>query len=127
MLTRFLPFLKWFEGYNTKTFRYDLIAGLTVALVLIPQLWFKDGAFRNTDRFGLAEYCHISIIRFQGSLTFANCNYMEEKVLEQISINPDSKYVLIGGNAIYEIDASGEGMISTLVQQLREADYEIYF
>ena len=37
MLKRFLPFLRWYEGYNYKTFRYDFIAGLTVALVLIPQ------------------------------------------------------------------------------------------
>ena len=37
MIRRFLPFLKWFEGYTTKSFRDDFIAGLTVALVLIPQ------------------------------------------------------------------------------------------
>ena len=37
MIKRFLPFLQWYEGFNSKIFRYDLIAGLTVALVLIPQ------------------------------------------------------------------------------------------
>ena len=37
MIKRFLPFLKWYEGYSYKNFRYDFVAGLTVALVLIPQ------------------------------------------------------------------------------------------
>ena len=37
MMKRFLPFLKWYEGYNFINFRSDLIAGITVALVLIPQ------------------------------------------------------------------------------------------
>ena len=31
------PFLKWFQKYHFLHFRADLIAGLTVALVLIPQ------------------------------------------------------------------------------------------
>jgi MFS superfamily sulfate permease-like transporter len=31
------PFLKWFRNYHLLHFRADLIAGLTVALVLIPQ------------------------------------------------------------------------------------------
>ena len=37
MLTKIFPFLSWFKGYNASSFRQDFIAGLTVALVLIPQ------------------------------------------------------------------------------------------
>ncbi|RJO63457.1 MAG: response regulator [Myxococcales bacterium] len=37
MLRRFFPFLEWFESYNKQKLWADLIAGLTVALVLIPQ------------------------------------------------------------------------------------------
>jgi MFS superfamily sulfate permease-like transporter len=37
VLTRIFPFLGWMQGYNGKSFQTDLIAGLTVALVLIPQ------------------------------------------------------------------------------------------
>jgi len=36
-LRRALPFLDWFQGYTPSAFRADLNAGLTVALVLIPQ------------------------------------------------------------------------------------------
>ena len=37
MVSRFLPFLQWFQDYNTGKFKSDAVAGLTVALVLIPQ------------------------------------------------------------------------------------------
>lgn len=37
LITRLLPFLRWFDNYSISTFRADFIAGLTVALVLIPQ------------------------------------------------------------------------------------------
>ncbi|XPV76599.1 MAG: SulP family inorganic anion transporter [Desulfovibrio sp.] len=37
MLTKILPFLAWFKSYDKASLRADLISGLTVALVLIPQ------------------------------------------------------------------------------------------
>lgn len=37
MLNRIFPFLAWFERYDAVSLRADLLAGLTVALVLIPQ------------------------------------------------------------------------------------------
>lgn len=37
MIKRIFPFLDWFSGYNPSLFKADAIAGLTVALVLIPQ------------------------------------------------------------------------------------------
>ena len=37
MLRKVFPFLRWFQGYTPGSLRVDMIAGLTVALVLIPQ------------------------------------------------------------------------------------------
>jgi len=37
LLHRFFPFLAWFKGYQLPTFRNDALAGITVAVVLIPQ------------------------------------------------------------------------------------------
>ncbi|MCS7084256.1 MAG: SulP family inorganic anion transporter, partial [Aquificaceae bacterium] len=36
-MERFLPFLRWFKNYDASTFRKDFLAGLTVAVVLVPQ------------------------------------------------------------------------------------------
>ncbi len=37
MLNKIFPFLSWFKNYTLNSFRLDIISGLTVALVLIPQ------------------------------------------------------------------------------------------
>lgn len=37
MVKKIFPFLVWFEDYNTDALKADALAGLTVALVLIPQ------------------------------------------------------------------------------------------
>jgi SulP family sulfate permease len=37
MLTKFFPFLLWFKDYNKENLSADVIAGITVAMVLIPQ------------------------------------------------------------------------------------------
>jgi sulfate permease, SulP family len=37
LLNKIFPFLKWFKGYSKGDVRADLISGITVALVLIPQ------------------------------------------------------------------------------------------
>ncbi len=37
LLRTFFPFLVWFKGYSRETLKHDCIAGVTVALILIPQ------------------------------------------------------------------------------------------
>ena len=37
MLAKVFPFIEWFKDYKFSAFKIDAIAGLTVALVLIPQ------------------------------------------------------------------------------------------
>ncbi|MCK4839375.1 MAG: sodium-independent anion transporter, partial [Desulfobulbaceae bacterium] len=37
MITKIFPFLDWFKDYDGGKFKIDLLAGITVAMVLIPQ------------------------------------------------------------------------------------------
>ena len=37
MFQKVFPFVGWFKGYSTACMRSDMIAGFTVALVLVPQ------------------------------------------------------------------------------------------
>jgi len=37
MLVKVFPFINWFRNYNLESLRLDVLSGLTVALVLIPQ------------------------------------------------------------------------------------------
>ena len=85
----------------------------------------EDSTFRNAERFGLAQCRYIAVVRFPSSLFFANVSHLEEKVLERIASMPDLRHVLIVGNGINELDASGEEVLSHLVDRLREAGYDI--
>ncbi len=86
-----------------------------------------DGTFRNRRRFALAQCRHIALIRYNGSLFFANVNYLEEQILERISRMPELKHIIIVGNGINELDASGEDILAILVRRIREAGYDISF
>ena len=86
---------------------------------------YTDGTYRNAARFGLEQCRHIAVIRFNSSLFFANVNYLEEKMLEEVTSIPELKHILIVGNGINELDASGEETLSLLISRLREANYDV--
>ena len=86
-----------------------------------------DGSFRNAERFHLRQCKHILIIRNQGSLTFINCKNLKNSIVEKTAKMPDLRHVLIVGNAISEIDASGEEVLSSLVDYLQENGYGVSF
>jgi MFS superfamily sulfate permease-like transporter len=86
---------------------------------------YTDGTYRNAARFGLEQCRHIAVIRFNSSLFFANVNYLEERVLEEVASMPELKHILIIGHGINELDASGEEMLSLLIGRLREAGYDV--
>jgi sulfate permease, SulP family len=79
-----------------------------------------DGTLRDAQLHQLDTSEHIIVIRFDGSLFFANVPYFEDAVLEQVARHPKAKFVLIVGDAINEIDGSGEDAIRRVVERLRE-------
>ena len=89
---------------------------------------FKDGTLRdikvNPD---LPTSKHVVAIRFDGSLYFANVSYFEDAVLEAVSNHPDAKFVLVVGDAINQLDASGEEVIHHLVDRLKGAGITLVF
>ena len=86
---------------------------------------YTDGAYRNSARFNLELCEHIAVIRFNSSLFFTNINYLEEKILEEVSVRPELRYILIVGNSINELDSSGEEMLSLLIGRLRESGHDV--
>jgi SulP family sulfate permease len=111
-------------------------AGLAIILYLyrtmeprVAQLGrFKDGTLRdvkvNPD---LPTSPHVIAMRFDGSLYFANVAYFEDTILEAVAAKPDAKYVLVVGDAINQLDASGEEVVHHLVERLRGNGMEIVF
>lgn len=86
-----------------------------------------DGTLRDAELFRLEICPSISVIRFDGSLFFANTGYFEDKILERIAAKPDLKFVIIDGEGINEIDASGVEILLNLKQRLRASGIELVF
>jgi len=94
--------------------------------VAVLSLW-KDGHFRNAEKFNLDMCKHLAIIRFDGPFFFANISYLEDKVLEIVRQMPELKAIIFKCNGINIIDASGEEALSLLLDRLRAAGYKVYF
>jgi SulP family sulfate permease len=89
---------------------------------------YKDGTLRdihvNPD---LPTSKHMVAIRFDGSLYFANVAYFEDAVLEAVANHPDAKYVLVVGDGINQLDASGEEVVHHLVERLHSIGTTLVF
>lgn len=69
----------------------------------------------------------ITVLRFDGSLYFANVAHFEDAVLKAVADHREARFLLVVGDAINFLDSSGEEMLQSLVGQLREAGVELVF
>lgn len=61
------------------------------------------------------------VLRFDASLVFINSAFFEHAVMKSISQYPQAKAVLVIGNSINRVDATGEEKLRTLATDLRAA------
>ena len=87
----------------------------------------KDESLKDAVKSGLKECRHIAVVRFDGSLIFANATYLEDRVLDYIAEKPELVHILIASKGINDIDASGEDAISILIDTVRSSGLEISF
>lgn len=88
---------------------------------------YADQSYRSARDFGLKECRHIALVRFDGPLFYANAGYLEEQISEIIRTTPELKHIIIVSNGINDMDASGEEMLSLIVDRVRSAGYDISF
>ncbi|MBA3032503.1 MAG: SulP family inorganic anion transporter [Gammaproteobacteria bacterium] len=88
---------------------------------------FRDGTLRDASVNNLPPSDVVTAVRFDGRLYFANVSYFEDAILEAVAANPDAPYLLIVGDAINDIDASGEEVIHHLVDRLNEGGTYVMF
>ncbi|GAB1393883.1 hypothetical protein MASR1M60_20470 [Rhodocyclaceae bacterium] len=77
-----------------------------------------DGSLHDARTHNLPPSKIVTVIRFDGRLYFANVSYFEDAVLNAVADNPEAPYVLIVGDGINDMDASGEEVIHHLVERL---------
>ncbi|MGI9047061.1 MAG: SulP family inorganic anion transporter [Burkholderiales bacterium] len=110
-------------------------AGLSIILYLFRTMKPRvallgrhpDGTLRDAKEHNLATSEFIIAMRFDGSLYFANVPYFEDAILEAVASHPKARFVLVVGEGINEIDASGEEVIRHLVLRLQETDITLVF
>jgi SulP family sulfate permease len=89
---------------------------------------YADGTLRdvkvNPD---LPTSEHVIAMRFDGQLYFANVSYFEDAILEAVAEKPKAKYVLVVGDGINNLDATGEEVIKHLNERLHESGITLVF
>ncbi len=102
-------------------------AGLAVALFLYRTMKprvallgrFPDGTLRDLRVHPtLPTDPRIIVMRFDGQLYFANVSYFEDTLLSAVANHPNARFVLVVGDGINQLDASGEEVLDHLVQRL---------
>ncbi len=89
---------------------------------------FNDGTLRDVKVYpDLPTSEHVVAMRFDGQLYFANVSYFEDTILETISKHPTAKYLLIVGDGINQLDATGEEVIHHLVERTKSSGVTLVF
>ena len=81
----------------------------------------EDLALKSSEHYRLKGCRHISVVRFDGALFFANASYLDEQVAKFRTEQPDLRYILLDAKGINDMDASGEEALAQLVARLRAA------
>lgn len=114
-----------------------IIVGIGLSLVMY--LWrtmtprivslsrYSDGTFRDQKAFALQSCEEIAMIRYEGSLYFANSSYLEDKVEAILASKPKLQYMILDCAGISEVDATGEEIMRRLYQRLEDAGVELIF
>jgi len=111
-------------------------AGLAIVLFLYSTMKprvailgrYKDGTLRDVSvNPDLGTDDNILAIRYDGSLYFANVSFFEDAILEAQAHKPDAHFILIVGDGINQLDASGEEVLHHVISRLRNNGITVVF
>jgi len=87
-----------------------------------------DGTLRDLTVFpDLPKDPRVVAVRFDGSLYFANVAYFEDAILEAAATHSSARYILVVGDAINQLDASGEEVLRHLVERFQSSGVTLVF
>ncbi len=86
---------------------------------------YEDASHKDAKLFGLAECPYMCVVRFDGTLFFANASFLEDQITERLQNMKNLKHIIIEASGINDMDASGEEALSLLVDRVRSAGVDI--
>ena len=110
----------------------SLAIGLYLFRTMTPRIAFlgrfADGTLRDISvHTDLPVDEKVVAVRFDGSLYFANVSYFEDAILKAAAEHQDAKFILVVGDGINQLDASGEEVLHHLVQRLYDNGVTLVF
>ena len=81
----------------------------------------EDGTYRDAEIYELETSDTVAFYRYDGDLYFANAGYLERKLLNAVADKPLLKVLVLDVEAVDQIDATGEEMLSHMSKRLEEA------
>ena len=82
--------------------------------------------FRSQRRYDVVTHPHVTAVRIDENLYFANANLVEERLLRLVSRNPNIRHLLLVCSAINFIDTSGLEMLERLDRELMRRDVQLH-
>lgn len=94
-----------------------LSLGLLLYGMMRPRVSVTSGGVTQTGE--TPTDTHIGKIRFDGSLQFVTCSYFEDAMIRMEQDNPELRYIVVLGDGINELDASGIETLRNLEDRFR--------
>jgi len=82
--------------------------------------------FRNIERYDVVTDSQIVSMRIDESLYFPNAKFLETKVNEIVSSNPEVRHFILNCSAVNSIDASGLESLKAITQRLKDGGIELH-
>ncbi|MCP4349648.1 MAG: SulP family inorganic anion transporter [Desulfobacterales bacterium] len=86
-----------------------------------------DEALKDALTHNLMECKYIDLIRFEGTLFFANASFLEDTINDRMMNKKELRHIIVASNGINDIDASGEEALSLIIDNVRSAGVDISF
>jgi len=109
-------------GLSVMVFLYKSMRPTVASLSL-----HEDNALRCSLAFRLKQCAYVDVVRFDGPLFFANSSYLEDQITERMMKKKELKHIIIVANGMSDIDASGEEVLSLIVDRVRNVGVDISF
>jgi MFS superfamily sulfate permease-like transporter len=103
-------------GLSMGVFLYKSMRPVVASLSM-----YEENVLQSAEYYRLKGCRHISVVRFDGALFFANASYLDEQVIKFRNEQPDLRYILLDARGINDMDASGEEALELLVERVRSA------
>lgn len=132
-----IPFLVTFSGAFFFGIEVGIAGGIAVSaaihlyrtsrppIIRLERVWNTED-YKDALRYDTQHIPEVLIMRVDESLYFANVQYLERFLRNNLARRPQVEYLILVCNAINTMDASAILILIDLIEELKEAGIEVY-